>query len=199
MAQVLLTDIGGVFYRGWPTDDFWPRWSARTGLDRPELEAWLSTGGEADLARLGRISAADYYRRAAERWGTTSETFRAMLEEAYMSDFNVRFAGFVRDLTGRGVTVWALTNSLAPEAEWMSRPGFEGMFRGVISSCDLGVAKPDPEIFRLALDRVGAHAGEIVYVDDIAKYAEAARETGMRAIHFQTTEQAMDDITAFFD
>jgi HAD superfamily hydrolase (TIGR01509 family) len=196
MARVLLTDIGGVFYRGWPTEDFWPRWSERTGLDRSALEAWLSTGGDADLARLGRISAADYYRRAAERWGTTSETFRAMLEEAYMSDFNTRFAGFVRDLTGRGVAVWALTNSLAPEAVWMSRSGFEGLFRGVITSCDLGVAKPDPEIFRLAQARVGLPPGEIVYVDDIAKYAEAAHEAGFQAIHFQTTEQAMADISA---
>lgn len=196
MARALLTDIGGVFYRGGPDESFWPRWSARTGLDRPELEAWLSTGREADLARLGRISAADYYRRAAERWGTTSETFRAMLEDAYMSDFNSRFAGFVRDLTARGVPVWALTNSLAPEAVWMSRSGFEGLFRGVITSCDLGVAKPDPEIFRFAHERVGLPPGEIVYVDDIPKYAEAAHEAGLRAVHFQTTEQAIADISA---
>jgi putative hydrolase of the HAD superfamily len=49
----------------------------------------------------------------------------------------------------------------------------------VISGVE-GVEKPDPEIFRIALERAGVQAGEAVYVGDHPFFdVEAARETGM--------------------
>ena len=194
MARVLMLDIGGVFYRGWPEDDFWPRWSARTGLNRAELEDWLSTSDEARLARLGHISAVEYYARAASRYAADPDTFRTLLEDAYANGFNTRFADFVRELIARGVPVWALTNSLSAEAVWMRRPGFEGLFEGVISSCECGLAKPDLAIFAFAAQRAGAKPSEILFVDDIMSHVEAARAAGFEAIQFDDTDKVIAEL-----
>ena len=44
------------------------------------------------------------------------------------------------------------------------------------------VAKPDPAIFRLAVDRLGLAPDECVFVDDWDANVEAAREVGMRGV-----------------
>jgi HAD superfamily hydrolase (TIGR01509 family) len=155
------------------------------------LEDWLSTSGDARLARLGQISAAEYYARAAARHGADQETFKALLEEAYGSDFNSQLADYVRELAAQGVPVWALTNSLSTEAQWMARRGFEGLFRGVISSCECGLAKPDLAIFALAAHRAGVEPREIVFADDVMSHVEAARSAGFDAFQFVDTGESI--------
>jgi len=196
--RTLILDIGGVFYRGWPDETFWPRWTVRTGLSRAVLEGWLSTDVDAHAARLGRITAATYNARAAERFGVPAATFSDMLREAYASEFNEDLAGFIRRLAGRGVPIWALTNSLSTESELMARPGFEGLFLGIVSSRDVGMAKPDSEIFRLALQRAEVSACDAVFLDDAPAHVAAAKRLGMDALRFRSTAQAIADLTARF-
>ena len=121
--------------------------------------------------------------------------FKTLLEEAYASDFNARLADFVRELVARGVTVWALANSLTPEAVWMSRRGFEGLFEGVVSSCECGLAKPDLAIFALAAQRVGAEPHEILFVDDVMINVGAARLAGFDAIQFDDTVKVISELS----
>jgi len=194
----LVLDIGGVFYRGWPDDAFWGRWSARTGLDRSAIETVLSKSPEHREAQVGRITADEAFRRAGERLGLTGALMREMAEEAYLSDFNDTVAEAVRGLRGRGVPVSALTNSLSTEAQLQARPEFAGLFDHVVSSCDVGLAKPDPAIFQALLDRLGAAPADVVFADDLIDHVKAARDAGFHAVHFQTTAQALAEISAYF-
>ena len=49
-----------------------------------------------------------------------------------------------------------------------------------------GVAKPDPRVFELLLDRFGLTAADTLFIDDSAKNVEAARAVGMQAIEFES-------------
>lgn len=51
-------------------------------------------------------------------------------------------------------------------------------------SCQLGVRKPAPEVFRLALERFGARAENAFFVDDLAANVAGAASAGMHAHHF---------------
>jgi putative hydrolase of the HAD superfamily len=62
-------------------------------------------------------------------------------------------------------------------------------FDAFVSSCEVGMRKPDPGIFRLALGVAHAEAGDCLYFDDRPILAEAARKLGMNAYHHQTFEQ----------
>jgi len=68
------------------------------------------------------------------------------------------------------------------------------LFDARIGSGDLGVAKPDPEIFLHAARSVGAPPQACVFTDDFSKYAAAACELGMHAFHFTGYDQFVQDL-----
>lgn len=61
-------------------------------------------------------------------------------------------------------------------------------FDDVISSADVGMAKPEAAIFRLAAERLGLAVEECLFIDDTERNVVAARETGMAAIHYRVYE-----------
>lgn len=196
--RTLVLDIGGVFYRGWPGEDFWPKWTASTGLTKSAMEEFLSHAPEARDARVGRISAGDYYSKAAARLDVPAASLRALAEDAYLSDFNAGFATYVRGLRSAGVPVSALTNSLSSEADLKARPQLVGLFDHVISSCDVGLSKPDPAIFLALVERLRIEPTSIVFVDDALAHIEAARALHFEAVHFRDTRQAVAELSAYF-
>jgi putative hydrolase of the HAD superfamily len=48
----------------------------------------------------------------------------------------------------------------------MGRAGFAGFFTAIVSSAEAGAAKPDPEVFHLALERLGVSADRALHVGD---------------------------------
>ena len=70
-------------------------------------------------------------------------------------------------------------------------------FDAFISSCEVGMRKPDPGIFNLALGIAQVSAEECVYFDDRLMLAEAAQKQGIRSFHhqdFETTKKILEDI-----
>jgi putative hydrolase of the HAD superfamily len=63
-----------------------------------------------------------------------------------------------------------------------------------IYSYRVGASKPDPVIYRQALQACKVRAEEAVYIDDIAAYVEAAQRLGMTGIVFQSPEQLQSDL-----
>ena len=63
----------------------------------------------------------------------------------------------------------------APSTRW---------FDVVVVSYEVGLAKPDPRIFELCLSRLGAQAGEALFVDDRAENVAAAERLGLRTLLF---------------
>ena len=58
-------------------------------------------------------------------------------------------------------------------------------FDAVVISCEVGLAKPDPRIFRLCLDRLGLPAGAVLFVDDRADNVDGAARVGLRTLQFE--------------
>ena len=56
------------------------------------------------------------------------------------------------------------------------------LFDDIVVSAEVGMAKPQPEIFRLAADRLGVAPEACVFVDDWDKNVAAARVVGMQAV-----------------
>jgi HAD superfamily hydrolase (TIGR01509 family) len=63
-------------------------------------------------------------------------------------------------------------------------------FDVVVVSGEVGLVKPDPEIYRLTAERLGVAPEACVFIDDRENYAEGARAVGMQAIWFQSYSQA---------
>ena len=65
----LVLDIGGVFYRGWPDEAFWTRWTARTGLAKETIVEVLSSSPEHRAAQVGKMTADEAFAAAGARLG----------------------------------------------------------------------------------------------------------------------------------
>lgn len=61
-------------------------------------------------------------------------------------------------------------------------------------SCAVGASKPSPLIFSRALHAVKSKATEVVFVDDVEAYVDAARRLGMAGIHYRTPEQLAEEL-----
>lgn len=68
-------------------------------------------------------------------------------------------------------------------------------FDAVIVSWELQVLKPEPAIYRAALERLGVEAGSALFVDDVAENVAGAQAVGMQALHF-TGERAIPELRA---
>jgi glucose-1-phosphatase len=73
---------------------------------------------------------------------------------------------------------------------------FMRFFPNRIYSCAVGVSKPNPLIYRAALEAVKVSAKDAIYIDDVAAYAEAAGRLGMTGLQFTSPEKLTADLTA---
>ena len=67
--------------------------------------------------------------------------------------------------------------------------GLRRLFDGFISSCDVGLRKPDPQIFRLAMAVAAIQPHECIYIDDREVLTRAGSRLGMRTWQHKTFEE----------
>ena len=86
-------------------------------------------------------------------------------------------------LKARGIKVALITNCFSEEAVAIKDSDLYPLFDVPILSYDEGFMKPDPAIYRLALDRLGLQPEECLYVGDGGSHElEAARDIGMKPL-----------------
>lgn len=89
----------------------------------------------------------------------------------------------LRALRGAGFGTGLLSNS------WgfgdYPRADFPGLFDTVVISGEVGMRKPEPEIFKHAAAAMGLAPRECVFVDDVDVNVDAARACGMTGVHHQ--------------
>jgi HAD superfamily hydrolase (TIGR01509 family) len=84
-------------------------------------------------------------------------------------------------LCARGYTLGVVSNADGRVAASLDACGIAPHFKVVIDSHVVGVEKPDPRIFRLALDACGTHPEETIYIGDIYEIdIVGARNAGIR-------------------
>jgi putative hydrolase of the HAD superfamily len=151
-----------------------------------------------------------------EKGALTEERFVSLLEDAvstelgrpvqlrgladsYWSELDTNHAMLdeLRSLRDRGYRLALLTNNVREwEPRWRAMLPVDELFEVVVDSAFVGMRKPDPEIYELTLERLGLSAPECLFVDDIELNCQTATSLGMKAVWFQTTEQAIADIEA---
>ena len=100
----------------------------------------------------------------------------------------------VAELHGRGVPMAVVSNSEGRLAELLDELGWSRWFVAIADSGRLGVAKPDPEIFRWAAARLGVAPGAIVHVGDSREAdVEGALGAGLRAVWFGPAARPLPD------
>lgn len=89
----------------------------------------------------------------------------------------------VHDLRDAGLRLGVLTNNVRELRErWWPMMDFANIFDDVVDSHEVGMRKPNPAIYRLALDRLGTTAQRTAFLDDAASNVAAAIEVGIHGV-----------------
>jgi HAD superfamily hydrolase (TIGR01509 family) len=177
--STLLCDVGGVLIRN-PWVDTSRALSERYGVPRAEVFSLLtSLSRELDA---DRISLRDYNRQLGDALGheVPYEYFIETVDSA-LKRVPVVW-GAVRKVKDAGeVRVVALSN-MSKEVWASLQEKFEigSLFHSAVLSFEVGALKPDPRIYRLALEASGEEASDCVFVDDVAENIQAAKALGLR-------------------
>ncbi len=192
--QVLFWDIGGVLLtNGWDREQR-AGVVERFGLDAGEF------GERHKLAapelELGRMSLSEYLDQTVffRPRDFDREDFRAAMYE--QSRAHPEAMALAQRLAGAW-RMYALNNEgFDLNAHRIDTYGLREVLLGFFSSCYLGVMKPSPAIYRLGVQMAHVPAERAVMIDDRLQNVEAARRTGMQAIHYRSAEQLQMDLAA---
>jgi 2-haloacid dehalogenase len=177
-------DLGGVLI------DWDPRYLYRELIeDEAEMEHFLATvttpewNRAQDAGRPWAEAVAELARRHPERrdlieayWLRWHETLGDAIQPT---------VAVLDELRGTGLRLFALTN-WSGETFPVARPRFPFLewFEGIVVSGDERLIKPDPQIFRVLIERYGVDPETTVFIDDAADNVAAARDLGFMAIRF---------------
>jgi putative hydrolase of the HAD superfamily len=86
----------------------------------------------------------------------------------------------VRSLRARGLEVAVVSNWDVGLTEQLERLGTTSLFGAIVTTAEAGAPKPEPAVFRLAIERVGVAPDRALHVGDEPGDEEGARAAGMR-------------------
>ncbi len=192
--RALLFDLGGVLLR---TEDREPRaaWERRLGLQPGALERAVFDNPVSVQSSLGRAETEAVWAEAARRLGLSPQDADRLREDFFAGDrMDQSLMTFIRSQRPLR-KIGLITNIWKDGRRWLEdRWHALDAFDVIIASAEVGLMKPDPGIYRLALERLGVHASEAVFVDDMPANVDAARAVGMLALRFLDTAQTLSDL-----
>lgn len=183
-----------------PDANDWARMQKLLGRTDPAFsELYWKTRAEYDRSDL---TEAEYWQDVAARGGitVTSETI-AELNQAdadHWTHVVPEMSALVRALQLAGLKTAILSNmphylSLRTIEKFREEPWFRELDARVFS-CDLRSCKPDPEMYEEVLRKLACLSEESLFVDDIQKNVDGARQLGMHAVLFTSPQQLKRDL-----
>lgn len=144
----------------------------------------------------GYISYQEYLEQISAIIDTTPEAVDTVMRQHHTP--NVELIEHAKQLRGSYKT--ALLSNIGDQV--MSRL-FDGkvdeLFDVVFLSYKEGIAKPNPDAFRLAAERLGLRPEECVMIDDLASNCEGAEVAGMASIQHITNEATIAKLTTLLE
>jgi epoxide hydrolase-like predicted phosphatase len=179
----LVFDSGGVLIR---TVNPLPRrdLERRYGLSEGGVDALVFDNPLWREVQLGRLTSGEFWDQVGHALGLGTGQL-AEFRQAFWAgdDLDHELVGLIGHLRTIGYRIGLLSNAPADFRDGVDRMMPDVFDTVVISGCE-GLMKPDPDIFELALARLGLMAEETVFVDDFRVNVAAACDVGMKALRF---------------
>ena len=202
----LVVDYGGVLTN--TLEETMAAWAEADGLDVSEfggaMKKWLgSSYGEESATNpvhaleRGELAMTQFEEGLAARLKTKDG--RPIVAEGLLGRM---FAGFqiqplmldaLRRSRAAGIRTALLSNSWGMD---YPREGWDEFFDAVVISGEVGMRKPEPEIFLITAERLGLPPQMCVMVDDISSNVRGAAAVGMVGVHHEEPERTIDELEA---
>jgi putative hydrolase of the HAD superfamily len=192
--RAILLDMGKVLV-DFDFLNFSRRLPAFAGMTLEQLRALMSAEGLAAKYEMGVVRDAEFLTELCRR--TNAEVPWDQFVVAWNSIFHLEplVPEEILERLSRKAPMWIVSNTNKIHFDFIvERFSFVRHFQGYILSHEVGAVKPDPKIYRKALDRAGVEAHEALFVDDQPGNVEAARALGIDGFPFVNVEQFTNEL-----
>lgn len=187
MFRAVIFDFGGVIVR--------ERYNS-------EITTQLQWLGENDAQRYQQIEA-EAARGHVDR-DILFKTYKELFKLDFLVDLdvdtprayadpNLRIIDLVKILKSK-YKVGILSNNFAFWAKILKEQDYFKLFDASVISCDVGMLKPESEIYHLIAGRLEVEPRDCVFIDDLAQNVEGARKTGMTAVLFKDYDSLVAEL-----
>jgi putative hydrolase of the HAD superfamily len=191
--RAVFFDLGGVILR---TEYQAPRQqlAERLGLEYDDLDRIVFDSQTGLQAATGAITSRQHWEAVMKRLKRPIEEMDSIREEFFAGDIIDRnILNFLRSLRPTHKT-GLISNNWSDLRDYLVREKIIDAFDHIIISAEVGVAKPEPEIYRIALEQAGVRPEEAVFVDDFYVNIEGCEKVGMKGVHFKDAESALEQL-----
>ena len=185
MIKAIIFDIGGVLVR---THDHSHRreWERRLDLAARESEQIVFGGEMGTKAQCGAITDDALWKWIGNRLALDQERLTAFRHAFWAGDrLDEELVALIRRLTAKYQMAVISNATDALRATLSGKYPIADAFDLIVCSAEEEVMKPEPEIYRRTLERLGRAPEEAVFIDDNAENIAAARELGLHTIHYR--------------
>ena len=207
-VEAIISDFGGVLTS--PLLDSFAAFQNSSGISLPQLGIAIASIAGRDGANplfeleTGRLSEARFLQVLGDQ---LSDQLGRRVElhgfgERYFDNLhpNEPMIDYMRRLRDRGYRMAICTNNVREwEPLWRAKLPVDEIFDVVVDSGFVGSRKPEPRIYEITLERLEVEPSAALMIDDLEDNCVAARELGLEAVWFRSTEQAVADIEAALD
>jgi epoxide hydrolase-like predicted phosphatase len=193
VSTALIVDFGGVLTTN--VFESFRAFCEAEGLDPDAVRRIFRERGEGlDLLRQlerGELTVDEFAERfgpllgVRETDGLVGRLFAGVVADDRMVDA-------VRRVKASGRPTGLISNSWGGTS--YDRVAIDDLFDAVVISGEVGLNKPEPEIFRLGAEKLGVAPEECVFVDDLRENCEGAEAVGMTAILHRGADRTLPEL-----
>ena len=191
--NAVIFDVGGVLFR-FQNNVLYRQWEIKLGLKEGQLLDIVFNNPATDMAMIGAATMEDVWIEAGNQLALNDDDLEALKTDVYAGGYwDTELLSFIRSLRPRfktGVISDAWLGTRDAIREWVN----SDVFDVTVFSAEESIRKPNPEIYQRALSRLGVAPQEAVFIDDLVKNVEGARQLGIHGIHFDATFEIRDEL-----
>jgi putative hydrolase of the HAD superfamily len=138
-------------------------------------------------ANLGLISDTDFRESMAHKVGITSDAWSKAVKNAEL--LNTDLLVYIEKLRDKYKTAILSNANVGVLERKIGKDWLQKVFDEIVVSAEVGMAKPDPRIYRLVCENLGVEINECLYIDDRKSFIDEARQLGMEVLLYDNFVQ----------
>ena len=196
--RAIFFDLGGVILR---TEYQAPRerLAERLNMTYEDISKIVFEAETARKASIGGISVEEHWLAVTRKLRLPDSEAESIRTEFFAGDVIDRdLLDFIRSLRPHYKT-GVISNAWSDLRDYIVKHQFDDAFDMLIISAEIGMMKPQPEVYQLALKQAQVEANEAAFIDDTPRNVEAANALGMHGIVFRDPAQVKENLTALLN
>lgn len=198
MIKAVIFDFGGVIKK---SDESCFNNIAKA-YNLPKDKVWKKMKPHLDAFYKGAINEKRFWKDlSSDLKKPIPENSKDLWRKDYKNNFFIydSIMKLEKKLEKKKIKTAVLSNTIVPHVEIIGRKEKYREFDVVILSCEVGLKKPDPEIYLLAINKLGVKPEECIFIDDKKENLKPAKEMGIKTVLAKNPKQVTREVLSFID